>query len=104
MIIDGVVTNSNIISECNRLSISMSPSEEHATSSTEIGTKYRVGYNIAMQVAGIRNPPWVECLAEVSINVFRKDRFGALPLLVSAFENHLYGRLNHTLREKGGKL
>jgi len=57
MIIDGVVTNSNIISECNRLSISTSPSEEHAASSTEIGTKYRVWYNIAMQVAGIRNPP-----------------------------------------------
>lgn len=65
------------------------------------GDPFRVGYEYGIQVADIEDPPWVDYLAEASDILLYGNKFGAIPLIASAFENHLLRQLSQTLRAKG---
>lgn len=100
-VFNGVSIALGILPSDGKLHIITSIDRDDDSLSAALGDSFRVGYEVAVQVADVENPPWIDYLAEASDSIISGNRFGAVPLLVSAFENHLYRQIGKTLRAQG---
>lgn len=67
----------------------------------EFGDRIDVKYRYVIAIPGIQNPPWVDLLREAETAIRKGNTVSSLPLLISAFQNHLFRQASLTIREKG---
>lgn len=67
----------------------------------EIGDEIVIKYRYVISILDVQNPPWVDLLREAETAIREGNTISSLPLLISAFQNHLFRQASLTIREKG---
>lgn len=85
--------------EDDLLVISCTPLE--GTGSADLPETISIGYSYTVIFSKIRDPPWIDLLQRGVMAAMNEEHVAALPLLISAFDNHLHRQIHYTMSVQG---
>lgn len=95
---DGCVFNMPY-AEDDLLVISCTPLE--TVDSTDLPDTISIGYSYTIVFPKIRDPPWIDLLQRGVMVAMNEEHVAALPLLISAVDNHLHRQIYYTMSVQG---